>query len=293
MAPDLEPIDVARHWPFLRRHLHLERNIKTADVLSLVARLQVTAEGAPVELGAKRLAALLEATAGEAGRLRVVLASLEERRVLYRQRARGSHPDAWSFFPDVAKWRRMPWRWSGREVEQAIGSCICRAGSAIPARIPGQSMLRLREEPEFRLLDADHLWRPGLLPVETRGYGEGRAAMAKRTGKTPVETRDKLGPAAPPVLSSGDLYRDLSLNAETRERLERFMAGLGGPVMGRLVTELVAIARQPWTTAQIDAALRALDERRLPDGRRLGVPLRVAYLGEVLRSPGISALGDS
>ena len=71
------------------------------------------------------------------------------------------------------------------------------------------------------------------------------------------------------------------------------MAGLGGPVMGRLVTELVAIARQPWTTAQIDAALRALDERRLPDGRRLGVPLRVAYLGEVLRSPGISALGDS
>jgi len=236
MTDSLAPIDIASHWPFVERSLGLDRWTVAKRILAALAMRQVRTDGAPVQLGRS---SLVEGgmTPGEAGRASVVLAELERRRVVVRYPGRGRRAHAWSFGPEPMHWRPMPWRWSARAVQEAITGCVCRAGSAVAARCPSQSGALPRGGPEFHLSDADHLWRPGLLPVDTRGNGGARAATAHHPGLFPVDTRGYGGVSAPPVLFVRD--RDLSLEEERVaplvEVIERTTPGVWGRPRARLV----------------------------------------------------------
>lgn len=235
MTERLAPIDIARHFPFVARHLDLDRWPAAERILWTLAVRQVCAGGAPVQLGAKSLGAG-GMTAGEAGRARTVLAELERRAVVGRLRGRGRRPDAWTFAAEPMHWRPMPWRWSAPAVQEAICGCVCRAAIAVAARRPGQSVAFPRGRPEFRLSDDDHLWRPGLLPVETRGFGDRRAATASHPGFFPVDTRGYGDDLGAPDCSSRD--RDLSLEEERVaplvEVIKRTTAGVWGRPLARL-----------------------------------------------------------
>ena len=171
MDTSLAPIDVAAHWPFIRRNLDLTGQRSMQRALGLLAVLQLEARGEPTQVGLAR-ARSAGLTAGEAGRLRVVLRELERRGVAMRFPGPDRRGHAWSFRPEIGRWAAMPWIGSREGVARAVLACSCRAASADGARIPGQRITLPRGGIEFRLSEADHLWRPGLLPVETRGNCE-------------------------------------------------------------------------------------------------------------------------
>src|SRR6185437_1502379 len=141
MDTDLAPIDVAQHWPFLERHLvRLPPAVRRA--LWLVAEAQVDTDGEACSVRSR----LLEAggTAGEAGRVSVVLTELEERDVVVRYRGRGRRPHLWSFRPNIYRWRGFVWESSAKDVEEAVSQCFCRAADAVVARFPGQRLVELQ-----------------------------------------------------------------------------------------------------------------------------------------------------
>jgi hypothetical protein len=214
MDTDLSPIDVATHWPFLLRHLPLERWETGRRALDMLSQLQVDTGGDPVAMGRTRIAGS-DLTPGEAGAVWRSLVELEERGVVARFRGRGRRPDAWTFRPDIAHWR-TPWRYSGREVERAIDGCICRAECAVAARTPGQRAALPRVKEVFRIAREEHLFRPGLFLVDSRGFGAGRAATAQSPAWDPVDPRgngERDGRFSRPVNSVGELV----LNSQEEE----------------------------------------------------------------------------
>jgi len=211
MDTTLNPIHVANHWPFVDRHLSLERWDTGRQALETVAQLQNDAGGEYVALGRKRLGETM--TPGQAGAIWRALVELEERGVLARRRGAGRRPDAWGFRPELSQWRGMPWRYSGRAVERVLCGCISRASCAVAARNPGQSVAFPRVKVEFRISPQDHLLPPGLLPVDTRGFRATRAANAQRRAWAPVDTRGysaEIEPIGVPVLSTEELRTPLS-----------------------------------------------------------------------------------
>lgn len=283
-TPDLTPLDVAQHWPFLRRHLTLDRHRSMLRALDTLASAQVQADGEPVELGQRRIRETAGLTNGEAGRVRMALAELESRRVAWHYPGAGSRASAWAFRSDLSHWRAMPWRWSGGAVEEAIRLCICRAASAFVARSPGQSVLQLCDRPEFHLVDADHLWRPGLLsvdnPVETRDNGGSRATNPKRTGISLVDTRDKFGPAGAPYCFSDVDIRLRRPDEDDDETLATLLQGV-----------LRATGSRVWPGSAPERQLRALAGTVTPDQARAIAGQLAAYrvAGKPLRSPSLAA----
>src|SRR5579862_423750 len=154
-----DPLAVVTHWPFVRRNLFLDRATATRLALDTLAELQFRATGEHVRLGRARLRSQCQLTAGQAGAVYNALRELERRRVVVRLRDAGNRADAWSFRPDVRRWRAMPWRSSGRDVETAIERCICSTDRAFAARFPGHGVVGA---PSFWLAAEDHLRPPGL-----------------------------------------------------------------------------------------------------------------------------------
>src|SRR5579862_5585664 len=238
---------VARHWPFLDEQLVLGRWKNGRAALELLSNLQVEAGGEPVNLGRKRLNSACE-SAGEGGAVWRALVELERRRVIARQRGRGSRPDAWSFRPDVGDWRAMPWKHSGRGVQRALEGCrICRALCAEDALIPGPRLALLRGQEEFRLDWRHHL---GVYPPQPRGKTAERAANGQPRAWQPVDTRgygaENRPSQAPPTVLSVDLEDLLIEKPGGRERHERFKAMIDrGAVAGQAV----------WTGTVLDRTL--------------------------------------
>jgi hypothetical protein len=216
---------IARHWPFLDEHLVLGRWKNGRAALELLSQLQVETGGEPVNLGRKRLNSACE-SAGEGGALWRALVELERRQVITRQRGRGARPDAWSFRPEVGRWRAMPWKHSGRGVQRALEGCrICRALCAEDAIFPGPRFTLLRGHEEFRLDWRHHL---GVYPPQSRGKSAERAGNAQGRAWQPVDTRGygaEIGASqAPPTVLSVDLKDLLIANTGGGERHARFKA---------------------------------------------------------------------
>lgn len=209
MDTDLAPIDVATHWPFLERMLLLERWESGRRAGAMLAQLQVDSGGDPVSMGRTRIAGS-DLTAGEAGSVWRSLVELERRGVTARFRGRGRRPDAWTFRSDIAHWREMPWRFSGPGAEKAIDGCFCRAANAVAARNPGQRVALPRVKEVFRISPHEHLFRPGLLPVDSRGFGEVRAATAISPAWDPVDTRGN-GAKIEPIRASVNSVEELKV----------------------------------------------------------------------------------
>lgn len=222
--PDLSPADVAHHWPFVRRKLFLARWCAGDRALQLLAQHQAASGGEPAELGRARIGTDLGLTAGEAGNVWRALSELETRQVVTRHRGCGRRPDAWSLRPEIGRWRGLPWETSGRDVESAVSSCICRADSALAARFPGQRGAKPRG---VWLSAADHLQPPGLFLVDSRGNGERRAANANGRAYDPVDSRGNGAPSAAPIpLLLDQLEKEKALRAEKLiEAVERANPG--------------------------------------------------------------------
>lgn len=289
LAPD--PTPVAAHWPYVARNLALARARPMATALGLIAEGHVDGGGRPVPLGRR---ALVEhgLTAGEAGAIYNALVILEGRRVVTRYHGSGRRPDAWSLRPDVRAWRAMPWASSGRSVEAAVTSCACSTYFGVAARSPGQSVALARQ---FWLSADDHLRPPGLLLVDSRGYAESRAATPHRPGQMPVDSRGygaDLGATDERVLLTERLKVSLETDEE-RDRMDLLCQAVGSPIFGRVESALKELARKPYSDMQIAAAKAALDQKRMRDGGRPGIPLRAAMLAELLESPAVRALAEA
>lgn len=228
MDTSLAPIHVANHWPFVAKQLHLERWETGRMALEVVAQLQNEHTGALAPLGRKRLTEG-KLTPGQAGAIWRALSELEAMGVLVRCRGAGRRPDGWGFRGDVAHWRGMPWKHSGRTVENALGDCISRADCAVSARNPGQSVVFPRGKRLFHISAADHLprpWSEGRESVDTRGNGEPRAATANSRAWHPVDSRGygaEIVPFdAPPTVLPVVLEELLLTTEGAAERHERF-----------------------------------------------------------------------
>lgn len=188
-SPQLDVEDVLGHWPFVARHLNLSRWPVCELVLEQLVLAQTEVRGSPVALSHGRLVAG-GLSPGAAGRARMVLRQLEERRVVSSLPGAGRRPKLWTLDPSIVNWRQMPWVVSGRAVEAAIRRCRCRAARVVVARLPGQSVALSRGWAEIALSEADHWRRPGLLPVDTRDYDASRAT----TTRGALLTRDDARP---------------------------------------------------------------------------------------------------
>ena len=135
VSPALTALDVAEHWPYLQRNLHLSRKPAMERALHLISEAQVSAGGQPARLGGRQIRST-GLTAGEAGNVWRSLRELEQRGALLEYPGRGSRAAAWSLVPDLAHWRGMPWRSSARDVERGILACDCRRGLRICRAIP-------------------------------------------------------------------------------------------------------------------------------------------------------------
>lgn len=234
---ELGAVDVSQHWPFIRRKLFLGRWVAADRAMSLLAQHQAESGGEPAELGGRRIAAELGLTAGEAGGVWRAFKELEGRLVVVRHRGRGRRPDAWSFRPEISRWWGLPWESSARGVEAAIGACGCRAGNTVAARIPGHGGRKPRV---VWLTAADHLLRPGLSLVDSRGNGKGRAATVNGGAYGPVDSRGNGAGSSAPIPLIPSLHREKS------EKLLRAVetANPGKGVYGKCLKRVRALAME-------------------------------------------------
>lgn len=262
----LSPFDVARHWPFFRSHLLLDRQPAQDRALRALAHQQAISAGDPVAMSRARLR-LVGLTAGEAGHAWAALAELERAGVVRRYRGSGSRPDVWSFTGMVHRWR-VPWRWGGREAEMVVAHCICRAEIPFAARFPGQSVTRCGEFATFRLPPEAHL--------DFRGEFGGTNGNG-RAGKVFVEplTRDSVihrsHKSAPSHLSSrGRRPTSSSVNIDDddpvlRTLKEAIETATGGQLWGEPLAELAVVATRCNGHADALAAeLRATEGTKSP-----------------------------
>jgi hypothetical protein len=211
MDTDLAPIDIALHWPRIRRHLLLHRWPSAARALDALATSQLDVGGNPVQFGTKFWTEL-GLTPGQIGATTKALLELERRRVVSRQFGRGCIGHSWTLLPSVSHWRGMTVPGTGRGVEEAVRACDCRAPRAGIALLPGQRGALSRTKAVIRLPESDHLQRPGLLLVEERVAGARSAMLAQRPRLSLVEERD--AGAAP-----GSLYlaSEVSIDTSSKE----------------------------------------------------------------------------
>ncbi len=257
---DLDPTTVANHWPFIRRHLDLERWPSADLALGALAVRQVECGGQSVTFGTWfwKAAGL---TRGETGRITMTLLELERRGVVIRYRGRGSRPHAWSFAPSMRHWS-MPWVGSGRNVHAVIRGCICRAARPGIARLPGRNDHPSRDWPTFYLSQADHVRPTGPLPVDTRDPRAERAMPGQSDAQMPVDTRDPRAAGGTPYLSS----RELTFSIEGSEQrfaalIQGAEAKTGQELFGpRLRLRMAALAHR-LTDDQVTALLKLLDRR--------------------------------
>jgi len=248
MTTELDPIALAGHIPYVLRNLGLERRPVMAKTLLTLGRRQVESAGAPVRMsrGVLRGDGFTE---GEGGRVYETLRELEKHGVVVRFKAASSRGHSWSLWGSIDDWHSMPWIWGGAVVARGIRGCILRAACPFSARLPGQSVVSPRGEAEIALSAADHLLRPGLFLVETRGERERRAEMADARAWQPVETRGDGGDRPPLVLSVEEDSRLLRLEEEERvfRRLcDELKRRSGAPrIFGAPADRLRWIARQP------------------------------------------------
>lgn len=291
MTGPLDSMAVATHWPFVRRNLTLARARPTRLALDALAELQFRATGELVRLGRARLRDELSLTPGEAGAVYNALVSLERRGVVTRLRDAGRRADAWGFRADVRRWRGMAWRSSGRDVERAVGSCVCSTNRAFAARTPGQG---LTGAPHFWLAAEDHLRPPGLFLVDSRGKWPTRAATARRPGQMPVDSRGYgAGPSAPSFNSEKIRTSPYSEGepASEGEGLSVLRRALPGRAWGEAERRLRALADR-LSVGQAEELARMLASYRssLTPGQRPGVPMSVAALEEFAASPAVACL---
>ena len=222
MDPTLSPIDVVQHWPFVDRHLRLERKRGDRTALAYLARRQLEADGNPVLIGRKRLREDgVCKTEGEAGAFMKILAELVRRRVIDRRTGRGSAPGTWSLRADIGHWDAMPWMHSGRGVLRAISGCNSRAQCAIGAQNAAQRAIKPRKMDEFWIAPRDHLLPPGLLLVDMRGNGATCAATAQPRAWDPVDMRGN-GAGIGPIRSASPSSLELEIPSLTEEEEIRF-----------------------------------------------------------------------
>lgn len=287
MTDTLSPYDVAQHWPFLERHLF---RLPPAQrrALELVAVGQVAVDGEAVPVRARALAQGF--TAGEAGRVGMVLADLERRGALWCYRGRGRRPHLWSLRPELGKWRGFEWGAAIDSVAEAIGGCFCRATFDFVARSPGQGLVELRRRAQFDLLPRDHVRPPGLLLVETRDKAKDRATKSGRPGLFPVETRDKSPDVEAPSIPPEE---QLFLNGEN-ERFEMLKKACEA-VTGQDLFPRSAPAKRLAALAQrlnhAQCALVAAALRREPGN--LYFPKVVDVAADLAVEPAVKAAGRS
>jgi hypothetical protein len=263
MDTELAPIDVAMHWPYVRRNLHLERAEPIRRALGILSDLQCDAGGQPVRLGRKvivthgaRLMPEIIWTPGVAGAVYNALVDLERRNVVKRWRGRGGREaDAWSLHGDLGHWRSMPWGTAGKTVGTAVRGCICSTFRAVAARNPGQSVAGSVQNAEFWLSVEDHTRPPGLLSVDSRGYGATRAATARPPGLLPVDSRG-YGAELAPLTVLRERTVVLSLTSEERERFDR---------LRKVVDHHAAPGSGVWPGSSLQRTLEALS-RELDEG---------------------------
>ncbi len=221
MDTDLAPIDIALHWPFIRRHLLIGRRPSAARALDALATRQLDAGGNPVSFGTRfwRGAGL---TPGQIGATTDALLELERRAVVARYPGRGRLGHSWTFVSSVRHWSGMTVPGTGRAVTVAVSGCACRGPRPVVAVIPGQGTALSRSSAVFRLSEADHLHRPGLFPVEDRDYRATPATTGRRPRLFPVEDRDYRAAPGALYLASGDSKESLSLEDLSEEELESF-----------------------------------------------------------------------
>jgi hypothetical protein len=222
----ITPAEVARHWPFLERHLLFDRWEGGRRIMAILADLQNESGGAPVKLARKRLRDEFGYRGdGDAGAALKILAGLERRRVVARNRGSGRRPDAWTFQP-LDQWRAMPWRFNGVKVEIAVGSCRCRARIGVAAQIPGHRRAYPRMQRVFWLSESDHLFWPGLLSVDMRGSRDRGAATAIPRASQVVDMRgyrEENEPSQAPPTVLPVVLEELLLSTEgAAERHVRF-----------------------------------------------------------------------
>jgi hypothetical protein len=290
-APD--PMTVAAHWPYVRRNLQLARARPVARALDTLCELQYEAGGEPVPLGRARLTSA-GLTAGEAGAVYNALVELERRRVVVRYRGAGRRPDAWSLRADLAHWRSMPWGAAGKTVGTALSRCACSTFRAVAARNPVQSVAPHRL---FWLSVDDHLRPPGLFTVDSRGYGDSRAATAQRPGKTPVDSRGYSAAGGPSLLSSVEDIRlqrqdvDERVESALREGVRRVCGGAGVWRRSDPERSLVELAVR-LTYDQALACVERLATHRVNGATIKSPAFAVDVLWDLADSPGVKAMAE-
>ena len=222
----LTPADVATHWPYVRSHLLIDRRPSMDRTLRLLAEGQAWHDGEPVAMSRTRLRAL-GLTPGEAGRVWATLEELERLGVVWRYRGGGGRrPDLWSLAPHLANRWRMPWRWSGREVEIVIASCTCRADSALAARFPGQGVAALVNSRRFDLPADAHLGLRGDFRAANDKDRAARPAATRENAPSPrgygaplVNSPREVGGLRPPQEEEGVRTLQTAIEGATRRRL--------------------------------------------------------------------------
>ena len=285
MDTDLAPIDVALHWPFIRSHLLLERWPAAGRALDALAVQQLDANGRAVQFGT-RFWTEAGLTRGQIGATTQALVELERRRVVARYSGRGRRGHSWTFVPSIRHWVAMPWSGRGRNVDDAVRSCACRAPRPVVAVIPGQPVALSRASAVFRLSSADHLQRPGLFPVEERDYGARRATTGQRPRISLVEPRDYGADPGSPYLLPGELTFSVE---GARERFDALLEAVEGkcgqtvyPTAFKMRARLAALAEQ-LDDRQAAAVLQLFEAR--PD--RMFVPKAVDVLADLSTDPAV------
>ncbi|MHB1519302.1 MAG: hypothetical protein ACYCVN_12440 [Acidimicrobiales bacterium] len=187
MEPNLDPIDVALHWPFIRRHLRFDRHRSFERVLWALACEQALVGGQPVRFGTSYWRRQWALTPGEATSAARALRDLEARRVVAGFSGFGNQGNAWTFTTSLGNWSPLPWTGSRKTVERAIRRCGCsHHGSHDPTMylVPGQRRAASRTHARIALPDDAHLWRPGSLPVDMHHGGTERTMVGQRPGET-------------------------------------------------------------------------------------------------------------
>lgn len=231
----------------------------------------------------------------------MTLRELEARGVVARHAAgSGTRANVWSFTTNVGHRWKILWRSSGRDVENSVELCSCRAVSPLVARLAGQSVVRSRGQTIFRLPPEAHL---GFYPPPSRDYGADRATRSSVAWGSGPGPRDYGAAGEPAIPCFPEVSSTLPLPHEEEE-----VENSGGEAVARSITELtgqplVGSPRRRVMTAMATCDLdpRAVETelRRIPsptfmlcvvrveDLARSGLPVRVSH-GE--RVPGVDGL---
>ena len=254
----LSTSQLARHWPEVVDHLAVRRiPPATLRALTILAWRQAEADGAHVSMSALELKRF-RLTAGEASNVRRILPRMAAAGVVSRVVGAGRFADRWSLVADLEHWRALPWAAPRGLVRGFFLARESRALSGVAARSPGTKLASFCDLGEMLQNWPSGEMRPGLLPVETRGFPGDRAERggdnSRRPGLLPGVSGDDASSNGP---HTAFLERAKALSVEEEERrgeklASAIAAASGAPgLKGRPLVRAQALAVAPG--ADVDA----------------------------------------